>query len=281
MGKDDFKSDKPKPHKKGYAKTRDLKMYYEIYGKGKPLVLLHGSFRTISLNWSNFIPELAKKYQVIATEMQGHGRTQDISRDLSFENMADDVSDLLNYLKIDSADILGFSMDGGIAFQMAIRHPEQVRRLVVLSGAYSSNGWLPEVQEALSNFTPKQLEGSEVHKQYLALGNDPNHFSGFIEKVLNIDLQPYDWSDEVKNIKAPLFMVVGDADGIKHEHVWELFKAKGGGKTGEIHGHPNSQLAILPGTSHSEIIQRTGWLIPMITDFLNSDLSNESSAPKE
>ncbi|HMI05667.1 MAG TPA: alpha/beta hydrolase, partial [Pedobacter sp.] len=119
---------------KGYADVNGLKMYYEVHGKGKPLVLIHGSFMTIPLNWAHIIPLLDKDRKVIVAEMQGHGRTRDISREISFEGMADDVSGLLRHLKIDSADILGYSMGGGVAFQMAVRHPEQVRRLIVVSG---------------------------------------------------------------------------------------------------------------------------------------------------
>src|SRR5688572_9425800 len=125
-----------KPTESGYADVNGLKMYYEVYGKGKPLVLLHGSYMNIPLNWSHIIPLLASDRKVIVTEMQGHGRTRDIAREFTYEAMADDVSGLLKHLKIGSADILGYSMGGGVAFQVAVRHPEQVRRLVVLSGTY-------------------------------------------------------------------------------------------------------------------------------------------------
>jgi hypothetical protein len=110
-----------KPAETGYAEVNGLKMYYEVYGEGKPVVLLHGSFMSIPLNWSKFIPLLAKDRKVIVAEMQGHGRTRDIEREISFEGMADDVSGLLKHLKIDNADVLGYSMGGGIAFQVAVR----------------------------------------------------------------------------------------------------------------------------------------------------------------
>lgn len=116
------------PSESGYADVNGLKMYYEVYGKGKPIVLLHGSYMNIPLNWSHIIPLLSKDRKVIAMEMQGHGRTRDISREFSYEGMADDVSGLLKHLKIDSADILGYSMGGGVAFQVAVRHPEQVKK---------------------------------------------------------------------------------------------------------------------------------------------------------
>ncbi len=261
-----------KPAESCYANVNGLKMYYEVHGKGKPIVLLHGSYMNIPLNWSQFIPLLAGDRKVIVAEMQGHGRTKDISRELSYEGMADDVSGLLKHLKIDSADVLGYSMGGGVAFQVAVRHPEQVRRLVVLSGTYSHDGWWPEVEAMFPAMNADMFKGSPIEKHYDSLGNDPADFPKYIKKVISIDLKPYDWSKDVKKIKAPIFMAIGDADGVQYEHALELFRAKGGGKMGDIHGLPQSRLAILPSTTHIGIIQRTEWLMPMITDFLNSDL---------
>ena len=260
------------PADSGYADVNGLKMYYEVYGKGKPIVLLHGSFMSIPLNWSQIIPLLAEDRKVIVAEMQGHGRTRDITRALSYEGMADDVSGLLKHLKVDSADILGYSMGGGVAFQLAVRHPEQVRRLIVLSGSYTHDGWWPDVEDSFATITADMFKGSSIEKEYGRLGNDPAHFPEFVKKVMSIDLKPYDWSKEVKNIQAPIFMAIGDADGIRYEHALELFRAKGGGKMGDIHGLPTSRLAIIPGTTHIGMMQRTDWLIPMINDFLDSDL---------
>jgi len=259
------------PSTTGYADVNGLKLYYEVYGEGKPLVLLHGSYMTIPLNWSKIIPYFSDR-KVIVAEMQGHGRTRDISREISYEGMADDVSGLLKHLKVDSADILGYSMGGGVAFQLAVRHPEQVRRLVVLSGAYKHDGWWPDVEAMYSTMNADMFKGSAIEKQYDSLGNDPKHFPEFVKKVIKIDLEPYDWSKQVKNIKAPLFIAIGDADGIQYEHAIELYRAMGGGKMGDIHGVPKSRLAIIPGTTHIGMMQRMDWLAPMIKDFLDSDL---------
>ncbi|MCS4226139.1 alpha/beta fold hydrolase [Sphingobacterium sp. BIGb0165] len=264
------------PSEAGYVDVNGLKMYYEVYGEGKPLVLLHGSYMTIPLNWSHTIPKF-KGRKVIVAEMQGHGRTRDIARKISYEGMADDVSGLLKHLQIDSADILGYSMGGGVAFQLAIRHPEQVRRLIVLSGSYAHDGWWPDVEASYSSITADIFKGSPIEKQYDSLGNDPKHFPEFVKKVISIDLEPYDWSKEANKIKAPLFMAIGDADGIKYEHALALFRALGGGKMGDIHGLPKSRLAILPGTTHIGMMYRMDWLVPMIDDFLNSDL--KTAAP--
>jgi pimeloyl-ACP methyl ester carboxylesterase len=260
------------PTESGYADINGLKMYYEVHGTGKPIVLVHGSYMNIPLNWAHIIPLLAKDRKVIVAEMQGHGRTKDIAREFSYEGMADDVSRLLKHLKIDSADILGYSMGGGVAFQFAVRHPEQLRRLVVLSGTYTHDGWWPDVEAMYGTFTADMFKGTPIQKQYDSLGNDPARFEEYVKKVISIDLKPYNWSKDVKNIKAPIFMAIGDADGIRYEHALELFRAKGGGKMGDLHGLPKARLAIIPGTTHIGMMQRTGWLIPMITDFLDADL---------
>jgi pimeloyl-ACP methyl ester carboxylesterase len=262
-----------KPEESGYADVNELKMYYEVYGEGKPVVLLHGSFMNISLNWSHIIPLLATDRKVIVTEMQGHGRTKDTSREFSYESMADDVSGLLKMLKIDCADVLGYSMGGGIAFQFAVRHPERLRRLIVLSAPYKHDGWWTDVETSFSTFTADMFKGTPIQEQYESFGNDPTYFPDLVKKVISIDLKPYDWSDDVKNIEAPVFMAIGDADGVRYEHALELFRAKGGGKMGDLHGLPESRLAILPGTTHIGMMQRTDWLIPMIIDFLDSDLN--------
>ncbi|MGN6440173.1 MAG: alpha/beta fold hydrolase [Agriterribacter sp.] len=268
-----IESRRMQPADSGYADVNGLKMYYEVHGEGKPIVLLHGSFMNIPLNWSHIIPLLANNRKVIVAEMQAHGRTKDIARELSYEAMADDVSGLLKHLKIDSADVLGYSMGGGVAFQFAVRHPQQLRRLVILSGAYAHDGWWPEVEASFATFTPEMFKGTPIQKQYDSMGNDPARFPEFVKKVMSIDLKPYDWSKEVKKIQAPILMAIGDADGVRYEHALELFRAKGGGKMGDMHGLPKSRLAILPGTTHIGMIQRTDLLIPMVTGFLDADLN--------
>lgn len=260
------------PSESGYAPVNGLQLYYEVYGSGKPIVLLHGSYMTIPMAWSQIIPLLARDRKVIVVEMQGHGRTRDTARELSYEAMADDVAGLLEHLRIAQADVLGYSMGGGIAFQVAVRHPARVRRLVVLSGVYAHDGWWPDVEASFATFTPEMFKGTPIEEHYTRFGNDPARFPEFVKKVISIDLKPYDWSTDVAAIKAPIFMVIGDADGVRYEHALELFRAKGGGKMGDLHGLPASRLAILPSTTHIGMIQRTDWLLPMIEDFLDSDL---------
>ena len=261
------------PAKSGYADVNGLKMYYEVYGQGQPLVLLHSSYMTIPLNWSRFLPALANDRKVIAVELQGHGRTRDIPREVTYEGLADDVAGLLKHLNIARADVMGYSMGGGVAFQVAVRHPAHVRRLVVLSGVYAHDGWWPDVEASFATFTADMFEGSSIKKQYEELGNDAAHFPAFVQKVKAMDLRPYDWSEAVKSLPMPLFLAIGDADGVRYEHALELYRAKGGGKMGDLHGLLQSRLAILPGTTHIGMMQRVEWLVPMLTDFLDSDLN--------
>ena len=137
----------------GYAPVNGLKMYYEVHGSGEPVVLLHGAFMTIPNNWTGWIGELSKTRKVIAVEMQGHGRTADIKRDFSSENLADDVAALLDYLKIPSADLIGYSMGGGVAMQCAIRHPEKVRKVVSISSVFRHDGWVKEALDAFRSMS--------------------------------------------------------------------------------------------------------------------------------
>src|SRR6266480_1459777 len=131
----------------GYAPVNGVKMYYEVHGSGEPVVLLHGAYMTISNNWTGWIGELSKTRKVIAVEMQGHGRTADINRDFSYADLADDIAAMLDYLKIARADLLGYSMGGGVAMQVAIRHPEKVRKVVSISAVFRHDGWVKEAVE--------------------------------------------------------------------------------------------------------------------------------------
>lgn len=261
-----------KPSRSGYVQVNGLDMYYEVHGQGKPLVMIHGSFMNIPLTWSELIPLLSQDHMLVLAEMQGHGRTKDIPRAMDYAHMADDVSGLLEHLDLEQADVLGYSMGGGVAFQMAIRHPGQVRRLIILSGTYAHDGWWPDVEASFANMNGEMFRGSPLEQEFVRYGNDPAQFDAYIEKVLSIDVNGYDWSGAVKKFELPVFLVLGDVDGIRYGHALDLFKALGGGKMGDLHGMPKSRLAILPATTHIGLIQRTELLVPMIRDFLASDL---------
>jgi pimeloyl-ACP methyl ester carboxylesterase len=255
----------------GYAPVNGLKMYYEVHGSGDPVVLLHGSFMTITNNWTDWISELSKTRKVIAIEMQGHGRTADIDRDFSYENLADDVAALLDYLKIPSADLIGYSMGGGVAMQCAIRHPEKVRKVVSISAVFRHDGWVEEALDAFPHLTAEALKGSPIEIEYKKLSPTPDAFPMFVKRVIAMDLKPYDFgADKIKATRAPIFFIHGDADGVRLEHVSALFRLKGGEIFGDMRPRSASRLAILPDTTHVSLMQRMPVIVPMVNDFLGA-----------
>src|SRR5262249_55395892 len=161
-----------------------------IHGKGAPVVLLHGAYMTITTNWTDTIAQLSKSRQVIAVEMQGHGRTADINRDISFENLADDIAALLDYLKIKQADILGYSMGGAVAMQVAIRHPEIVKKVVSISAVFRHDGWVKEAVEALPRMHPGMFKGSPIETEYKKLSPTPDQFETFVKRIIQMVSKP-------------------------------------------------------------------------------------------
>ncbi len=171
----------------GYAPVNGLKMYYEVHGSGDPVVLLHGAFMTITNNWTGWIGELSKTRKVIAVELQGHGRTADIDRDISSANLADDVAALLDHLKVPRADVIGYSMGGGVAMQCAIRHPEKVRKVVSISSVFRHDGRVKEALDALPQLTAEAFKGSPIETEYKKLSPTPNEFPNLVEHLLAAD----------------------------------------------------------------------------------------------
>jgi pimeloyl-ACP methyl ester carboxylesterase len=260
-----------KPAQSGYAPVNGLKMYYEVYGQGKPLVLIHGAFNTIPMAFGGLIPELSKTRQVIAIEMHGHGRTADIDRPFSFETMADDVAALLKYLKKDSADIFGYSMGGCIAWQLAIRHPEAVKKLVIASAVYKYEGWTAETRAILPNITPEVFEHTPIKGEYDSLAPDPKHWTEFVNKMKKFITTPYDFgAEKIRAIKSPTLIIVGDGDGVLPEHAVEMFRLRNGKYMIDFGPVPTTQLAIYPGTSHISVMMQKDWLLSMIVPFLDS-----------
>ena len=257
----------------GYAPVNGLKMYYEIHGSGsgEPVVLLHGSFMTITNNWTEWIGELSKTRKVIAVEMQGHGRTADIERDFSYENLADDVAALLDYLKIQQADVIGYSMGGGVAMQVAIRHPEKVRKVVSISAVFRHDGWVKEALDVFPQLTAETFKGSPIETEYKKLSPTPNEFPNFVKRVIAMDLKPYDFgADKLKATKAPFLFIHGDADGVRLDHIAEMFRLKGDEIFGDMRPRSESRLAILPNTTHVTLMQKGNAIIPMVNDFLDA-----------
>ena len=255
----------------GYAPVNGLKMYYEIHGEGTPIVLLHGAFNTINLAFGSLIPELAKNRKVIAVELQGHGHTADIDRPFSFESMAEDVTALLAYLKISNTDILGYSMGGGVAWQVAIRHPELVRKLIIVSAVYKYDGWTQETRAILPNLTPQIFEGTPIKTEYDKVAPDPKHWTDFVNKMKQFVTTPYDFgAEKIRAIKSPTLIITGDGDGVMPEHAVEMYRLRGGQYMIDFGPAPKTQLAIFPGTSHIGVMMRTEWFVSIIPTFLDA-----------
>lgn len=255
----------------GYAPVNGLKMYYEVHGSGEPVVLLHGAFMTITTNWAGWIGELSKTRKVIAVEMQGHGRTADIPREPSSENLADDVAALLEYLEIPRADLIGYSMGGRVAMEVAVRHPGQVRKVVVISSTFRRDGMTQEGLDALTKLKPEVFKGSPLETEFKRLSPTPDQFSNFVTRMVAVFSKEKDLSaDQLQSTTAPMFFIFGDADGIRLEHVAEMFRLKGGGIYGDLRPRSASRLAILPNTTHVTLMQRISIIVPMVNDFLDA-----------
>jgi pimeloyl-ACP methyl ester carboxylesterase len=250
----------------GYAPVNGLQMYYEIHGAGHPLVLLHGGLETIDVSLGgNLLPSLSKTHQVIAIEQQGHGHTADIDRPLDYEQMVEDTAALLRYLEIADADVFGYSMGGTTALGLATRHPELVRKLVIVSAPYSNGGMRPENVAGMLSLTPEMLAGSPQESAYLRAAPNPDDFATFLSKFGPLQRDFKGWPAEaIRAIAAPTLLVYGDSDAIPLDHAVELFHLRGGDVNGDFVGLPASRLAIIPETTHIGMMYRADLLLPMV-----------------
>ena len=264
----------------GYVPVNDLEMYYEIHGAGPPCVLLHGAYMSADA-MGPLLPGLAANRRVIAVEQQNHGRTADIDRPITYEQMADDTAAAMRHLEVEQADVVGYSMGGAVALQLAIRHPERVRKLVVASAGFSYDGMHAEALEMFPTITPELFAGSPVEEEYLRLAPNPGDFPKLVEKLVTLDSTPFSWEQDVRAIAAPTLVVLGDSDVIRLEHAVELFHLLGGGVMGDFGDLPQSQFAVLPGTTHyippgSGLLDRPDWLLSMIAPFLDAPMATEA-----
>ena len=259
--------------KTGHAPVNGLKMYYEIHGAGQPLVLIHGGVVGITMFGKN-VDALARDREVIAVELQGHGRTADVDRPLSYESMADDIAGLVKYLGLERVDVMGYSLGGGVALQVAIRHPEAVRKLVVVSAPCKRQGMYPEVLKAMEQMGPgaaEMMKQSPLSKVY------PNvNWGALFTKLGALLSKDYDWSEQVAAIKAPTMLVFADADAVRPEHIVEFYRLLGGGQRDagmDGSGRPLNQLAILPGQTHYTV-STAPELVTAVGPFLAAETSS-------
>jgi pimeloyl-ACP methyl ester carboxylesterase len=258
----------------GYAPVNGLSLYFEVHGSGDPLVLLHGGIGAIGM-FGDTLPLLAAGRQVIAVDLQAHGRTADIDRPLRFEHMADDIAALLQHLGIHRADLMGYSLGGGVALQAAIRHPEVVRKLVLVSTPFRRDGWYPEVLAGMAQLGPaaaEPMKQTPQYRWYASVAPRPEEWPVLLTKVGELLLQDYDWASDVAALQMPTLLVVGDADSVVTAHAVAFFGLLGGGRQDggwDGSGMSNARLAVLPGMTHHAIYS-SPLLASTVTPFLDA-----------
>ncbi len=263
-----------------YVKVNGVNLYYEIHGQGQPLILLHGGLGSIDM-FRPILPALAKNRQVVGVDLQGNGHTADIDRPFSFQQMADDMAALVKQLGLVKADLMGYSLGGAVALQTAIRRPEVVHKLVLVSTAYKSDNWYPESRagmRALNAEAAKAMVGSPPHRAYVSAAPDPDNWPTLVTKTGLLVGQEYDWSKDVEKMTTPTLLVFGDADAIAATQIAQFYKLLGGGKQDagwDGSGMPTAKLAILPGTTHYDIFMSP--LLPcVVTAFLDAPMPGTS-----
>lgn len=248
-----------------------MKMYYEVSGSGEPLIVLHGAYMNIE-TMGKIIPKLAETHKVYAIEFQGHGRTTDIDRPITYPNLADDVAAFMAAKGIAKADVFGYSMGAAAGLQLAIRHPEKVNKLAAASVAYDAEGWQPEFKAFIPQMTVEMFVNMPFAQDYRKLAANPDGFPALVKKLIALEKEPMAWEAEVKALKVPVLMIAGDADVVTLEHTVALFRLLGGGVMGDMGKPlPAARLAILPATSHTAVITQVELLHGLIEPFFKGE----------
>ena len=263
-----------------HAAVNGLNLYYEVRGDGRPLILLHGGVGAIEM-FGEVLPLLAEERRVIGVDLQAHGRTADIYRPMTYEAMADDVAALIEHLGVGEADVMGYSLGGGVALQAAIRHPEAVRKAVLVSTPFERGGWYPEVLAGMEQMGPEAadpMKATPMYLLYAGVAPRPEDWPVLLGKLGDLLRRDYDWSEDVAALEMPVMIVVGDADSIPPAHAAQFFGLLGGGKGDagwDGSGMPRSRLAILPGTTHYDIFSSPA-LASVVAPFLDAPVSGAS-----
>ena len=253
------------------VKVNGMNMYYEVSGAGDPLIVLHGAYMNIRAMGA-IIPKLAQTHRVYALELQGHGRTTDIDRPITYQNLADDVAAFMDAVGLAKADVFGYSMGAATALQLAIRHPAKVNKLVAASVAYDAKGWQPAFTAMIPSMTPEMFASTPMPAEYRKLAANPDGFPELARKLIQLEKEPMAWEADVRKLKTPVLVIAGDADVATLEHTVSLFRLLGGGEMGDM-GKPlsASRLAVLPATSHTSVITQPDLLLAFIEPFLKGE----------
>ncbi len=254
------------------VEVNGMQVYYEVSGSGDPLVVLHGAYMNIP-SMGAIIPKLAETRKVYALEFQGHGRTTDIDRPITYPALADDVAAFMDAVGLRKADVFGYSMGAAAGLQLAIRHPDKVNKLVAASVAYDVEGWQPAFREFIPQMTVEMFVDMPVFAEaYRKLAANPDGFPELVRKLIALEKEPMAWGADVKALKTPVLIITGDADVATLEHSVALFRLLGGGGMGDMgQPLPASRLAVLPATSHTAVIGQTDLLVAVIEPFLKGE----------
>ena len=248
----------PAPARSGYVQANGVRYYYEIHGRGEPLLLLHGGLGSIAM-FGPVLPKLAEGRQVIAVDLHGHGRTALGERPISHVDMGDDLAAVLRELGYGQVDVLGYSMGGGVGFRLAVQHPEMVRRLALVSAGFAQDGFYPEMlpqQAQVGAAMAEHMRDTPMYQSYAAVAPRPEDFPRLLDHMGELMRKPYDWSEDVKKLSMPVMLVFGDSDMYRPEHVVRFYQLLGGGlrDAGWQREHmAKNRLAILPGRTHYDI----------------------------
>lgn len=245
-----------------------MQLYYEVSGAGDPLIVLHGAYMNIP-SMGAIIPKLARTHKVYALELQGHGRTTDIDRPITYQHMADDVAAFMDAVGLQKADVFGYSMGSVVGLQLAIRHPAKVTKLAAASVAYDVEGWQPEFKAMIPHMNVEMMIGTPFEKDYRKLAPNPDGFAELARKLIALEKEPMAWAKEVKELKLPVLILTSDYDAATLEHSVALFRLLGGTGMGDM-GKPlgTARLAVLPATSHTAVIMQPDLLHAFIEPFL-------------
>lgn len=271
----------PAPDRSGYVKAGGVNYYYEVRGQGEPLLLLHGGLGNTAV-FAPGIPEFAKTRQVVAVDLYGHGRTALTDRPMNYMDVGNDLATIIRQLGYRQVDVLGYSMGGGIAFRLAVQHPELVRRLVLVSAGFAQNGFHPEMlpqQAAVSGKIADQMKGTPIWDSYMAVAPKKEDFPRLLDTMGELMRKPYDWSADVKKLTMPTMLVFGDSDMYRLEHVMEFYKLLGGGQRDAGWMRENmatNRLAIIPNVTHYEMAMAPAF-VPTVLPFLNGEIGGPPS----
>jgi pimeloyl-ACP methyl ester carboxylesterase len=237
------------------AKVNGIELAYQIFGKGEPLILLHGGFGSVEMFGPN-VDLLAAGHRVIGVDLQSHGRSPASDRPMRFETMGDDIAALVQSLGLKDTAIVGFSLGGAVGLRTAIQHPGAVKRLILVSTVFKRDGWYPEMRagmDAMGPETAQFLMQSPMYEAYKQNAPRVEDWPVLVRQVAGLMKVDYDWSSEIAGLQMPVMIVSGDADGMPPSHAVAFFELLGGGKRDagwDGSGMTHHRLAILPGVTH-------------------------------